>query len=171
MPPWSRSLHGPLADIVEPSKRSQMMAGIRSRNTRPEIIVRRTLHAMGFRFRLHGRELPGKPDIVMRRWRAVIHVHGCFWHGHDCALFRQPSSRVEFWREKIRRNRARDTQVSLKLDALEWRQLHVWECALKGPERLSPAELCDQLQSWLTQGGDKGEIRGSPPSADAPSRA
>ena len=110
-----------------------MMAGIRGRNTRPELVIRKALHARGFRYRLHVAGLPGKPDIVLPRFRAVIFVHGCFWHGHDCPLFRLPATRSEFWEAKISRNRERDREVLGALKTTGWRCLTVWECAIRGP--------------------------------------
>src|SRR3546814_5787277 len=97
-----------MTDIVSPAKRSQMMSGIRGKDTKPELLVRRALHAKGFRFRLHVKDLPGRPDIVLRKHQAVVLVHGCFWHGHDCRYFKPPSTRPEFWLAKIGRNRAND---------------------------------------------------------------
>lgn len=92
-----------------------MMAGIRGKDTKPELVVRRGLHALGFRFRLHDRALSGKPDMVLPRWRAVIFIHGCFWHAHDCPLFRWPGTRQDFWRQKIGRNQERDAEVKPRL--------------------------------------------------------
>lgn len=113
-----------------------MMAAIRGIDTRPEMLVRRGLHAIGWRYRLHVKSLPGKPDMVFPARKAVVQVHGCFWHGHDCRLFRLPKTRQEFWREKIGSNVDRDTAVRGRLRDLGWRVLDVWECKLKGPERL-----------------------------------
>ena len=138
-----------------------MMAGIRGKNTRPEIIVRRLLHRAGFRFRLHARDLPGRPDIVLPRWRAVIQVHGCFWHGHDCHLFRMPGTRSEFWEAKIAGNRARDAAVRVALASLGWRQLEVWECALKGRTRLPAEAVAIVMSDWLNSNRPAGEIRGT----------
>ena len=101
------------------------MGGIRAKNTQPELAVRRALHALGFRFRLHSGDLPGKPDIVIAKWKAVIFVHGCFWHGHDCPLFKLPSTRPDFWNEKIGRNIERDKAIVEKLKSLGWRILTV----------------------------------------------
>jgi DNA mismatch endonuclease (patch repair protein) len=97
-----------------------MMAGIRGKNTRPEILIRKVLHRAGLRFRMHVGELPGKPDIVLPRWRAVIQVQGCFWHGHDCHLFRLPKTRREFWEAKIAGNRARDAAARAALAEFGW---------------------------------------------------
>ncbi len=118
-----------------------MMAGIGPANTKPEMLIRRGLHALGFRYRLHVKGLPGKPDLVFPGRRAAIFVHGCFWHGHDCALFRWPSTREEFWRSKIGGNIARDRRVTAQLLDQGWRVLNVWECALKGREKMPLEEV------------------------------
>ena len=135
-------------------------SGIRGKNTKPEMVVRRGLHGLGFRFRLHDRNLPGRPDIVLPKWRAAVLVHGCFWHGHDCDLFRWPSTRVDFWREKIEGNRERDAAAVLSLDAAGWRVLEIWECSLKGAGRLGAAEVTTLTAAWIRSGSAKGEIRG-----------
>ena len=119
-------------DVVDAATRSRMMAAIKGRDTKPEMIVRRGLHRRGFRFRLHDRALPGRPDLIFPRHRAVIFVHGCFWHGHDCPFFRWPKSRPEFWRAKIGANIERDRAVRTALRAADWRVLTVWECAFLG---------------------------------------
>ena len=138
-----------MSDIVSPAVRSRMMAGIRGRNTKPEMILRQGLHCKGFRFRLHARNLPGKPDLVFPRYRAVIFANGCFWHGHDCDLFKWPSTRGKFWKEKITRNRERDSRVKASLLAAGWRVLTVWECSLKGPLRLETGIVIDRCAGWL----------------------
>lgn len=137
------------------------MAGIRAKNTKPEMVVRRGLHALGFRFRLHDRSLPGQPDLVLPRWRAIVLVHGCFWHGHACPLFRWPGSRQEFWRTKIGRNRERDREVDAALDQKGWRVLTIWECALKGPGRIGADAVVSAAGTWLRSGERTGEIRGA----------
>jgi len=129
-----------------------MMAGIRGKDTRPEMILRRGLHARGFRFRLHDRRLPGSPDLVFPGRRAVIFVHGCFWHGHDCHLFRLPATRQEFWRAKIEGNAARDAATEDALVSAGWRVLTIWECALKGRKRLPVETLLDRVSAWLVAG-------------------
>lgn len=109
-----------------------MMRGIRSSNTQPELQVRKALHARGFRYRLNSKELPGRPDIVLPKWKAVIFVHGCFWHAHQgCRYFRIPATRTEFWEQKLTANVARDARQIEQLRAAGWRVLVVWECALK----------------------------------------
>lgn len=137
-----------MADVVDPATRSRMMSGIRGKNTKPELLVRKALHARGFRYRLHC-DLPGKPDICLPKHRAVIFVHGCFWHGHDCHLFKWPGTRPEFWRAKIGRNREVDAAAEAKLLAVGWRVATVWECALKGREKLAISEVADTLEQWL----------------------
>lgn len=125
------------------------MSGIRGQDTRPEMIIRRGLHAMGYRFRLHVKDFPGKPDLVFPKFKAVIFVHGCFWHGHNCHLFKWPATRPEFWKKKIESNRKRDQDVLSALGNLGWRVLVVWECALKGKGRRSPDEVLSKISDWL----------------------
>lgn len=135
-------------DIVDQATRSRMMSGIRGRDTHPELTVRRILHRMGFRFRLHVATLPGKPDIVLPRYKAVVFVHGCFWHGHNCPAFKRPKTREAFWREKISRNQVNDKKAVDVLIATGWRVAVVWECALrKRPEDI--ATLVLRLGNWL----------------------
>lgn len=148
-------------DIVDAATRSRMMAGIRGKDTKPELVVRRGLHALGFRYRLHDRKLPGKPDVVLPRWRAAIQINGCFWHGHNCALFRWPGTRQEFWRTKIGRNVVRDREVDAALDRDGWRVLTVWECALKGPGRIGAEAVVSGAAEWLRSDARTGEIRGT----------
>lgn len=150
-----------MADVLTPEQRRLNMSRVRSRDTKPEQLVRRVIHRRGLRFRLQRRDLPGRPDLVLPRHRAVVFVHGCFWHGHDCPLFKIPSSRPEFWQRKINSNRARDKAASEGLASLAWRRFYVWECALKGPGRLSSEELSDRLESFIRGGENFGEIRGS----------
>jgi DNA mismatch endonuclease, patch repair protein len=126
--------------------RSATMRAIKGKNTAPERLVRSTLHRLGYRFRLHARELPGKPDIILRPRRAVLFVHGCFWHGHDCARgARMPKSNAGYWEAKIGRNRARDAENISKISALGFRCLILWECELK-----DQAALESRLTAFLT---------------------
>lgn len=136
-------------DIVSATVRSRMMSGIRGKNTKPELAIRSALHRRGFRFRLHRRDLPGKPDLVFTRLNAVRFVHGCFWHGHDCHLFRWPTSREDFWREKIGKNIERDWHQREALAEAGWRVGTIWECALKGRTRLPFESVVDQCAIWL----------------------
>ncbi len=127
-----------MVDVVDRATRSRMMSGIKGKNTKPEILVRSILHANGFRFRLHVRELPGKPDIILPKWRTVVFVHGCFWHGHQCRLFKWPATNQDFWRKKIETNCHKDLQNKQQLTALGWRVIEIWECSLRGkPEQLA----------------------------------
>jgi DNA mismatch endonuclease (patch repair protein) len=137
-----------------------MMAGIRGKDTRPEMILRRGLHARGFRFRLHDRRLPDSPDLVFPGRRAAVFVHGCFWHGHACPLFRLPATRQEFWRAKIEGNAARDEAAEAALLADGWRVLTIWECALKGRGRLPAETVLDRAAEWLVNGTAREEIVG-----------
>ena len=119
----------------ERAKRSRIMASIHSRDTKPELMVRRYLFACGFRFRLAHPRLPGRPDIVLRKYRTVIFVNGCFWHGHDCPAFRLPKTNTDFWRRKIERNRRRDADVQRRLAQMGWDCITVWECELTKDKR------------------------------------
>jgi DNA mismatch endonuclease, patch repair protein len=120
-----------LPDVVDPATRSRMMAGVKAKDTRPEMLLRQGLHAMGFRYRLHDKCLPGKPDLVFPKYRSVIFVHGCFWHGHDCPAFKWPKTREAFWREKIMGNIARDQRQNALLRQSGWNVIVVWECRTK----------------------------------------
>lgn len=135
------------------------MSGIRGKNTKPELWIRSALHRHGFRYRLHDKRLPGKPDMVLSGRQAVIFIHGCFWHGHDCHLFKWPSTRPEWWRKKIESNRARDVGVKAMLKELGWRQCHVWECALKGKFRHDSDNVINELVNWLKSDRETLEIR------------
>ena len=137
-----------------------MMSGIRGKNTKPELLLRRGLHARGLRYRLHARDLPGSPDLVFPARRAVLFAHGCFWHGHDCHLFRMPSTRREFWETKIARNKAVDARALADLEVAGWRVGEVWECALKGRERLPLDAVLDRCESWIRGTEPRLVIRG-----------
>lgn len=136
------------------------MAAIRGTDTKPEMAVRRGLHARGFRYRLHDRRLPGKPDLVLPKFRAVVFINGCFWHGHDCHLFRWPATRQAFWQQKIGGNRARDAVVLSALAAAGWRTCVIWECALKGRGKLGPEPVIDSLAGWLSSDAERFCIEG-----------
>lgn len=133
------------------------MAGIGPANTKPEMLIRRGLHALGYRYRLHVKGLPGKPDLVFPGRRAAIFVHGCLWHGHDCALFRWPATREVFWRSKIAGNIIRDQKTTAQLINQGWRVLDVWECSLKGRERFPIEEVLARCAAFL----DGTDIRAS----------
>jgi DNA mismatch endonuclease, patch repair protein len=138
-----------MGDIVSPAVRSRMMAGIRSKNTKPEIAVRKGLHARGFRFRLHDRKLPGKPDLVFSKFHAVVFVNGCFWHGHDCHLFRWPKSSEQFWRDKIGKNQTNDEANAVRLSLLGWRHSTVWECEINRSDPALISSKLDELADLL----------------------
>ncbi len=150
-----------MVDIVNKDARSRMMSGIRGKDTGPEMLVRRALHAAGFGYRLHVRDLPGKPDIVLRKYRAVVFVHGCFWHRHEgCHYATTPSSRQDFWLPKLEANRRRDTEARERLVQAGWRVFVVWECGLKHDPAETIAELVTALRS---PGNPGGEIPSAPP--------
>lgn len=125
-----------MVDKFTPEARSRLMARIRGIDTKPELFVRRLAHRMGFRFRLHRRDLPGTPDLVFPRLRSVIFVHGCFWHGHACGWKAPSKTRIDYWRTKIVRNQARDKRVLAEIARLGWQSLVIWECETRRPELL-----------------------------------
>ncbi|WHZ36521.1 very short patch repair endonuclease [Sagittula sp. MA-2] len=151
-----------MAKAKSPMSRSENMSRIRSKDTAPELFVRRGLHARGFRFRVHRHDLPGRPDLVLTRWHAVIQVHGCYWHGHDC-LGRASKTNTEYWGPKIARNRERDARNEAALRDAGWRVLIVWECCLKGPGRWAPDELLDRIADWVRGEDGFAELEGSRP--------
>lgn len=147
-------------DPHTPEQRRLNMSRIRGKDTKPELLVRRTLHAAGLRYRLHVRDLPGRPDLVFPGPRGVIFVHGCFWHGHDCPLFRLPATRPEFWAAKVAVNTARDIATVVRLVEADWRVMTVWECALRGRARWPLEMLTPQITSWLNGTEPTAEISG-----------
>ena len=148
-----------MADVLTPEQRRLNMSRIKGKDTKPELLLRHSLHARGLRYRLHRKDLPGRPDIVFPRYRAVILVHGCFWHGHDCSLFKLPATRQEFWAVKIKGNKARDAHDIASLISAGWRVLVVWECALKGPGRRPIETVLDGIVSWLHSGEAAGTVQ------------
>jgi DNA mismatch endonuclease (patch repair protein) len=124
-------------DRITPEQRSRNMARVRGKDTQPELRVRRALFARGFRFRLHRKDLPGRPDIILPRYRVGVFVHGCFWHGHSCPRGRRPSSNAQFWQQKIERNMERDRRAVPELEAAGWTVKTIWQCSLdEGIEEL-----------------------------------
>ena len=118
-------------------QRSRNMSAIKSKNTKPEIKVRKLLHSMGYRFRLHSKDLPGSPDIVIPKYKTVIFVHGCFWHRHEnCKYASTPKTRKEFWNKKFTENKKRDSEIQEKIKILDWRSVVIWECETKNIENL-----------------------------------
>lgn len=129
--------------------RSRNMAAIKGKDTKPEVWLRKHLHARGFRYRLNAKDLPGKPDLVFPKYNAVIFVNGCFWHMHDCPQFKLPKSRTAWWHEKLSKNKTRDQKNIDALTEQGWRVLTLWECAIKGKQRINEDELLNQIIRWL----------------------
>ncbi|WP_302479079.1 very short patch repair endonuclease [Ruegeria arenilitoris] len=142
--------------FIKPISRSENMSRIRSSDTNPEVWIRRELHRRGCRYSLHRRDLPGRPDLVMPKYRAIIQIHGCFWHGHSC-IDRFPKTHTEYWINKIETNIARDNRNAAALVAMQWRLLVVWECSL-GRTGCKTREVVDQIISWLEDGLPIGTI-------------
>jgi DNA mismatch endonuclease (patch repair protein) len=139
------------------------MSGIRGKNTKAEIEIRKRLFASGFRYRLHDTKLPGKPDIILPRYKTVIFIHGCFWHAHDCELFKLPTTRRSFWRKKLKRNRKKDEKNNSDLKEAGWRIFTVWECAFRGAGKKREKEIDSIVKKaiqWLSSGRKSREIRG-----------
>ena len=144
-----------MADVVSPQTRSRMMAGIRGRDTKPELAVRKGLHGLGFRFRLSHQSLPGRPDLYLTKYRTAIFVNGCFWHGHaGCRFFKLPTTRSEFWSRKISDNVTRDRKNVARLHDQGWRVVVVWECSLK----CSREHVMQELAKFLRGNGHEFEI-------------
>lgn len=147
-------------DRVDRTTRSRIMAAVGQKNTGPEMLLRSALHKRGLRFRLHDRRLPGSPDLVFPRFRAVIFVHGCYWHSHGCYRSTVPDARKQFWLEKFAANQERDDRNVVALGEAGWRVLTVWECALKGKTALSLDAVADTAARWLHSGEANGVIEG-----------
>lgn len=150
-----------MVDVLTPEQRALNMSRIRGGDTKPELILRRGLHARGLRFRLHRRDLPGRPDLVFPRRRSVIFVHGCFWHGHRCHLFTLPATRVAFWQSKIAANAERDVRAIDALRLTGWRVLIVWECALRGRQRLDLDSVLHTIEQFVRGCEPAVQIRGN----------
>ena len=147
-------------DIVDKETRSRMMAAIRGKNTKPEMVLRKALHARGFRYRLHGKDIFGKPDLVLRKFNTVVFVHGCFWHQHSgCRYSSIPSSNRDFWLNKLNSNVARDQAVVNKLLESGWRIATVWECSLKTQNDVDIS--VEKLAEWLKSSNSILEIPSS----------
>jgi DNA mismatch endonuclease, patch repair protein len=152
-----------MADIVDASTRSMMMSRIKSKDTRQEVEIRKRLFALGFRYRLHDNKLPGTPDIVLLKYKAVVFIHGCFWHVHDCYLFRWPASKKTFWKKKLIGNKKRDIENIERLKKHGWRVLVIWECAFRGAGKKRDKEIdsiVKKTAKWLNFGKLNNEIRG-----------
>ncbi len=147
-----------MTDVVDAATRSRMMSGIRGKDTSPELLIRKALHARGFRYRVHAKNLPGKPDLLLPKYKAVVFIHGCFWHGHGCRYFKIPQTRPEFWLEKIEKNRNRDALQESTLKVMGWRVLIVWECAVRTMKKEKSPLLIDLIADWLINGSKDFQI-------------
>ena len=147
-----------MADVHNSVARSRNMAAVKAENTAPELAIQELLVAKGFVFDTHDRKLPGRPDIVLEEYRAIVQVHGCFWHKHDCHLFKWPATRPEFWRSKIGRTEVRDSEVLYQLKRDDWRVLIVWECAIKYCTADELRLVADQIATWIVGPSEYGEI-------------
>lgn len=150
-----------MTDVHNKATRSRNMAAIKGKNTRPEVFLRKQLFARGYRYRLNDKKLPGKPDLVLKKYKAVIFVHGCFWHLHGCHMFKWPSTRSEWWREKLESNRSRDEKQLQALKAAGWRVLVICECTMKGRGKLQSDQLLKMVEEWLLSDSRFGVISGA----------
>jgi DNA mismatch endonuclease, patch repair protein len=150
-----------MADVLTREQRHLNMSRIRAKDTKPEMLLRRGLHACGFRYRLHCRELAGCPDLVFPRYKAAIFIHGCFWHGHECHLFTVPKTRTGFWLNKISRNAERDRETVASLRYEGWRVLTIWECALRGAGRLNFEKVLRKAERFLMGKQNVFQIKGT----------
>ncbi|NYF77976.1 very short patch repair endonuclease [Granulicella arctica] len=142
-----------MVDHIDPARRSLNMAAVRSKHTEPELVVRKIVYGLGYRYRLHWEKLPGKPDLVFPGKRKVIFVHGCFWHGHDCIRGRLPSTNLDFWEQKVGKNKERDSRVRNQLEAQGWNVLTLWQCRLK-----EASELKQTIVRFLKTSHDEGDV-------------
>lgn len=140
-----------MPDVLTKEQRQRNMSGIRGRDTKPEMLVRRGLYVRGLRYKLHDKALPGRPDLVFPRYHAVVFVHGCFWHAHDCPMYKQPTTRKAFWSDKLKKNADRDRTVLDKLQSSGWRVLIIWECATRGPCRLNFQQVMDEAERFIKE--------------------
>lgn len=145
-------------DKQSQQSRSLNMAKVHSKNTIPEIKIRKALFNKGFRYRIHDKSLPGNPDIILPKYKAVIQINGCFWHGHNCYLFSWPKTNPEFWQTKISGNQKRDKKNNIELEKSGWRVLIIWGCALKGKNKISFDILIEQIITWLISYENSKEI-------------
>ncbi len=141
-----------MTDVLTPDQRRMNMSRIRGRDTRPEMLIRRGLHSRGFRYRLHDRTLPGRPDLVFPQFRTAVFINGCFWHAHGCALSKLPATRQDFWRTKLQSNAVRVRKAIDALRAVGWHVLVVWECALRGPRRKKDESVLDTVAAYIRDG-------------------
>ena len=151
-----------MTDHVSILKRSQIMAAVKSKDTQPELMVRSLLHKAGYRYKLHSNSLPGKPDMVLPKYKAVIFIHGCFWHGHNCIRSRKPpKTHTVYWKRKIDKNKLRDAQNVRNLHTIGWRVCVIWECALKRRGRIEEGVFVKLIAKWLKAKDTFKEIKGT----------
>lgn len=136
-------------DHVDKAKRSEIMASVKGKDTSPELLVRKELHRRGFRYRLYPKDIPGKPDLVFPKFNAIIFIHGCFWHGHNCEKGKLPKSNLSFWEEKIVKNKQRDRKNVVKLKKEGYKILTIWQCKIIGKRKMPIKILGDKVESWL----------------------
>lgn len=142
-----------MADVLTPAQRQLNMSRIKGKDTKPEMLVRRGLHACGLRYRLHDRSLPGRPDLVFPKYHTAVFIHGCFWHAHGCALSKLPATRQDFWQAKLAANAARDRKAVDALQIAGWRVLVIWECALLGSARHKDSVVLERAASFIEGSG------------------
>jgi len=138
-----------MTDVHDSITRSKNMAAIRSTDTKPELYIRKILYGAGYRYRLHVKKLPGKPDIVLKKYKLVIFVNGCFWHGHNCELFKLPKTRTEFWKNKIHKNKTNDTSNTKKLIDSGWKVKNIWECEIKKEKKINGEQIIEDLSDLI----------------------
>lgn len=142
-----------MTDVLTTAQRQLNMSRIRGKDTKPEMLVRRGLHARGLRYRLHDRKLLGRPDLVFPKHHAAVFINGCFWHAHGCALSKVPATRQDFWQQKLESNATRDQKAIQALQTEGWRVLVIWECALRGPARQKEATVMDRAAKFIEGAG------------------
>lgn len=140
-----------MVDVLTTEQRRLNMSRIKGKNTKPELLIRKRLHARGLRFRLHRKDLPGRPDLAFPKTKVAVFVNGCFWHGHGCALFKQPATRNSFWQEKIAKNVARDKRALQDLKVIGWRSLTVWECAIRGRNKFPIDQALTRCERFILE--------------------
>ena len=138
-----------MTDVLTPGQRRFNMSRIKGKDTKPEMLIRRGLHALGLRYRLHDRSLPGRPDLVFPKHHTAVFIHGCFWHAHGCALSKLPGTRPDFWRRKLSANVARDKTAVEALQSAGWSVLVIWDCSLRGPTRLAIDDVIDRSNRFI----------------------
>lgn len=149
-----------MTDVHDRETRSRNMAAIRSKNSKPEIVFRKSLFARGYRYRLHRKDLAGRPDLVLAKHRIAVFVHGCFWHLHDCHLFRWPKTNAKFWKRKISGNAQLDVEHQDVLIRSQWRVAVIWQCAIEGRRRKTMTAVLDEFEAWLEDDKARLEITG-----------